>query len=92
MSGTRTAIAFVSDLGRTPNIEDRGTGWGAQIDAELRYEINPNWSAGAGVRYWYATTNGVSDFVNLGVKADLEDFTSERFGVITDFTYRFSTY
>lgn len=79
-------------LGRTPNIEDRGTGWGAQIDAELRYEINPNWSAGAGVRYWYATTNGVSDFVNLGVKADLEDFTSERFGVITDFTYRFSTY
>jgi len=80
------------DLGRIPNIEDRGTGWGAQIEAELRYDISPNWTAGAGVRYWYATTNGVSDFVNFGIKSELEDFTSERFGVITDFTYRFATY
>jgi len=80
------------DLGPIPNIEDRGTGWGAQIEAELRYDLTPNWSAGAGVRYWYATTDGVSDFVNLGVKSELEDFTSERFGVTTNFTYRFATY
>ena len=82
------------DLGPIPNIEDRGTGWGAQIDATLRYDFNPNWSAGAGVRYWYATTtDGVGDFVNFfNVKSDLLDFTSERFGVITDVTYRFSTY
>ena len=80
------------DLGPIPNIEDRGTGWGAQIEAELRYDISPNWTAGAGVRYWYATTSGVTDFVNFAVKSDLEDFTTERFGVITDVTYRFATY
>jgi Protochlamydia outer membrane protein len=80
------------DLGPIPNIEDRGTGWGTQIEAELRYDLTPNWSAGAGVRYWYATTDGVSDFVNFGVKSKLEDFTSERFGVITNVTYCFATY
>jgi hypothetical protein len=30
--------------------------------------------------------------VNFAVKSDLEDFTTERFGVITDVTYRFATY
>ena len=70
-----------ADLGRPPNIEDRGIGWGYQLEAALRYDITPGWSAGAGVRYWYAEVDGKSEFVHLDVKVPLEDFTSERFGV-----------
>jgi len=78
-----------ADLGRPPNIEDRGIGWGYQLEAALRYDITPGWSAGAGVRYWYAEVDGKSEFVHLDVKVPLEDFTSERFGVYGDVSYRF---
>ena len=78
-----------ADLGRPPNIEDRGIGWGYQLEAALRYDITPGWSAGAGVRYWYAEVDGKSEFVHLDVKVPLEDFTGERFGVYGDVSYRF---
>jgi hypothetical protein len=78
-----------ADLGRPPNIEDRGIGWGYQLEAALRYDITPGWSAGAGVRYWYAEVDGKSDFVHFDVKVPLKDFTSERFGVFSDVSYRF---
>lgn len=54
--------------------------------------MTQNWAVGAGVRYWYAETNGESDFINLGVTTELQDFTSERFGVFGNVTYRFNTY
>jgi len=81
-----------SDLGPVPNIEDSGTGWGYQLEGEIRLDVTQHWALGAGVRYWYAETNGDSDFLHLGVTTELQDFTSERFGVFSNVTYRFSTY
>ncbi len=80
------------DLGPTPNIIDSGTGWGYQLEGEVRLDLTRYWAVGAGVRYWYAQTNGDSDFVNLDVTSQLEDFTSERFGVFGNVSYRFSTF
>lgn len=81
-----------SDLGPVPNIEDSGTGWGYQLEGEVRLDVTQHWALGAGVRYWYAETNGESDFINIGVTTQLEDFTSERFGVFGNVTYRFATF
>jgi hypothetical protein len=78
-----------ADLGRPPNIEDRGLGWGYQLEAALRYDFTPGWSAGAGVRYWYAEVDGKSEFIHLDTKVPLNDFTSERFGAYGDVSYRF---
>ena len=78
-----------ADLGPPPNIEDRGMGWGYQLEAALRYDITPGWTAGAGVRYWYAEVDGSSEFVHIDTKVPLKDFTSERFGVYGDVSYRF---
>ena len=81
------------DLGTVPNIEDRGSGWGYQLEAEARYDFTPNWSAGGGVRYWHVEAGrGNSEFVNFGLKVPLNDYTSERFGVFGDVTYRFATF
>ncbi len=81
-----------SDLGGVPNITDSGTGWGYQLEGEIRLDVTQHWAFGAGVRYWYAETNGDSDFLHLGVTTELQDFTSERFGVFSNVTYRFSTF
>ena len=78
-----------ADLGPLPNIEDRGTGRGYQLEAAIRFDFTPEWSAGAGVRYWYASVGGTSEFVNFGAKVPLKDFTSERFGVYGDISYSF---
>jgi len=81
------------DLGSPPNIVDRGTGWGYQLEGEARYDLTPNWELGAGVRYWFAdTTHGNSEFVHQTLKVELNDFSSQRFGVFGDVTYRFSTF
>ncbi len=81
-----------TDLGPTPNVVDSGTGWGYQLEGEVRLDLTQYWAVGAGVRYWYAETNGDTDFINLGVTTELQDFTSERFGVFGNVTYRFNTY
>jgi hypothetical protein len=78
-----------SDLGPPPNIVDRGLGWGYQLEAALRYDFTPGWSAGAGVRYWYAEVDGKSEFVHFDNEVELNNFTSERFGVYGDIAYRF---
>ena len=81
------------DLGQVPNIEDRGTGWGYQLEAEARYDFSPSWSAGAGVRFWHAEAGrGNGEFVNFGLKVPLNDYMSERVGVFGDLTYRFATF
>ena len=77
------------DLGRSPNIVDRGLGWGYQLEAALRYDLTPGWSAGAGVRYWYAQVDGKTEFVHFNDEVELKEFTSERFGVYGDIAYRF---
>jgi hypothetical protein len=81
------------DLGPIPNGEERGTGWGYQLEGEARYDFTPNWSAGAGVRFWHAETDrGTTEFVHSHTKVELNDFTSERFGVFAGVTYRFATF
>ncbi|MEG6509835.1 hypothetical protein V6C03_12760 [Methyloligella sp. 2.7D] len=80
------------DLGPTPNIKDSGTGWGYQLEGSAQIDINENWAISSGVRYWYAKTDGDSEFVHTGTTVDLQDFTSERIGVFGDVTYRFSTF
>ncbi len=82
-----------TNLGTVPNAVDRGTGWGYQLEGEARYDLTPNWELGAGVRYWFAdTTHGNSEFVHFNTKVELNDFSSQRFGVFGDVTYRFSTF
>jgi len=81
-----------TDLGRVPNIISEGTGWGYQLEGELRLDVTENWAVGAGVRYWYAETGGDTDFLNIGSSVELNEFSSERFGVFGNVTYRFDTY
>ncbi|HZP09389.1 hypothetical protein [Methyloceanibacter sp.] len=82
-----------NDLGNPPNAVDRGTGWGYQLEGEVRYDLTPNWELGAGVRYWFAdATHGNSEFVHFNTKVELDDFSSQRFGVFGDVTWRFSTF
>ena len=73
-----------ADLGRPSN-----GGWCYQLEAALRYDITPGWSAGAGVRYWCAEVDGTSEFVHFDVKVPMDHYTSERFGVFGDVSYRF---
>lgn len=78
-----------TDLGPVPNIETKGTGWGYQLEAAAHYDLSEYWSAGAGVRYWYASVDGSTDFIHIDTKVPLNNFTSERFGVYGDVSYRF---
>lgn len=81
-----------SDLGPTPNIQDSGTGWGYQLEGEARYDFSNCWSAGTGVRYWSASTDGKADFVHVHGNSKLEDYESDRLGVFADVTYRFMSF
>lgn len=92
---------YRSDLGKTPNIKDSGTGWGYQLEAGAKIDLTQNWALGAGVRYWYATTNGSSVAPhaidpNTGAvvkeHAQLHNFTSDRLGVYGSLTYKFWTF
>ncbi len=67
---------------------DSGPGSGYQLEGEVRLDVTDHWAFGAGVRYWYAETNGYTD---LG-PTDVRDFSSDRFGVFGNATYRFNTY
>lgn len=76
-------------IGRTAEATgDSGPGWGYQLEGEVRLDVTDHWAFGAGVRYWYAETNSYTD---LGL-TDVRDFSSERFGVFGNATYRFNTY
>jgi len=73
-----------SDLGPVPNIIDEGEGWGAQLDAELRYEIMRRTELGVGLRFWYMEVrDGTTDFKNHpgAAEAPLVDFYTWRTGV-----------
>ena len=72
-----------SALGPVPNIIDEGEGWGAQLDAELRYEIVRRTELGIGLRFWYMEAReGTSDFHNFSNgEFPLVDFHTWRTGV-----------
>lgn len=78
------------DLGPVPNIEDLGLGWGYQLEAAIRMSLSPSWSLGSGVRYWFAeVSDGSTKFLHINTAVELSDFTSQRFGVFSDLSYRF---
>ncbi len=83
---------YRDDLGPVPNIVSDGTGWGYQVEAAAQVDITQNWALTGGFRYWYAETDGSTEFVNSGTTVDLHDFTSERIGVYGDVTYKFFTF
>jgi len=73
-----------------PRVDNSGTGWGYQIDAEARYDFGPQWSAGAGFRYWYAeVTDGDTKLSNSPSEINLNEFSTKRLGVYGDVSYRF---
>ena len=71
-------------LGPVPNIIDEGDGWGAQLDAELRYEIMRRTELAVGWRFWYLEVrDGTTDFrnFNFAEEAPLVDFYTWRTGL-----------
>ncbi len=74
------------------NIEDQGTGWGYQLEGSAQLDLSCNWALAAGVRYWYAETDGSSKETNLGGQADLHNFKADRLGVFAALNYSFSSF
>jgi hypothetical protein len=82
------AAFLVNDEGS--DRQNSGPGWGYQLEAQLRVDLTPCWSLGSGVRYWYAdVTNGSSKFNHGNEETNLTDFTTQRFGVFGDVSYKF---
>lgn len=76
-----------SDLGPAPNIHMEGTGYGLQLDLELRYVIQNAWELGAGLRYWkLRATDGTRSAV--GISVPLSELESQRFGLLLSVTRR----
>jgi len=76
-----------SDLGPAPNIHMEGTGYGLQLDLELRYVIQNAWELGGGLRYWkLRATDGTRSAV--GISVSLSELESQRFGLLLSVTRR----
>jgi hypothetical protein len=69
-----------NDLGSTPNITMDGTGYGYQLDAELRYAISRLMELGVGARYWKLKADGDVTFGHRST-LPLTDFESTRYGL-----------
>ena len=75
------------DLGPTPNITMNGTGYGYQLDAELRYAIYKRMELGAGARYWKLKADGDISFGGSSA-LPLNNFESTRYGLTLSLTQR----
>ena len=74
-----------NDLGPAPNIHMNGTGYGLQLDLEVRQAIQNAWEVGAGLRYWWLrSTEGTR--TAQGVSVPLTELESQRFGVLLSLT------
>jgi hypothetical protein len=69
-----------NDLGPTPNIRMTGTGYGYQLDAEVRYAIYKTMDLGLGARYWRLKADGDISFAGRST-LPLNDFESKRYGL-----------
>jgi hypothetical protein len=70
-------------------IDESGTGRGVQLEAILSYYVTPQFSLGAGARYWAMWTRDGSDAFN-GVPTNRTDtFRYERYGVLLQAAYKF---
>lgn len=83
----RTSLA---DLGPTPNIRHKGTGVGVQLEAFVNYNVTPMWTIGLGARYWHLSASGEVRFgPGFATAYPLNDFTSERYGLLLQTKLRF---
>jgi hypothetical protein len=79
-----------SDLGPTPNIRHNGTGIGVQLEAFVNYAVTPMWTVGLGARYWHLSATGDTRFgPGFAAAYPLNDFTSERYGLLLQTKLRF---
>jgi hypothetical protein len=70
-------------------IDESGRGKGVQVEGFLSYYLTPQFSIGAGARYWAMWTTSGSDAFN-GVPVDRNDtYRAERFGGLFQATYKF---
>jgi hypothetical protein len=76
-----------SDLGPAPNIHMEGTGYGLQLDLELRHAIQDAWELGAGLRYWRLRANDGTRTA-VGISVPLSELESQRFGLLLSLTHR----
>jgi hypothetical protein len=67
------------DLGAAPNVTMEGSGYGYQLDAELRYAIYKSLDLGIGARYWKLTATGDVRFA--GRTFPLTELESTRYGL-----------
>lgn len=71
-------------------IDESGTGRGVQLEAIVSYYVTPQFSLGAGGRYWAMWTRSGSDAFN-GVPVDRKDtYRYERYGMILQAAYKFN--
>lgn len=68
--------------------EERGNGWGTQLEAVLSYEVNDRLSVGLGARYWYFKTDTASTVFPGGLRQAMT-FYSERYGAFAQASYLF---
>ena len=88
LSNEQRVYPVMVPLGALPNVDNSGTGWGYQIDAEAGYDFGPQWSAG--FRYWYAEVTDGDTRVSSGTAdINLDEFSTKRLGVYGDVSYRF---
>jgi hypothetical protein len=67
-------------LGPPPNIFIEGTGYGAQVELELRHQMSQSWEIGAGLRFWWLTArDGTREAV--GTSVPLKELESQRGGL-----------
>jgi hypothetical protein len=76
-----------NDLGPAPNIHSSGDGYGAQLDAELRYLVLRDWEIGAGLRYWWLRAQD-GEHKQAGLNLQLLELESQRFGLTLSVTHR----
>jgi hypothetical protein len=76
-----------NDLGPVPNIHSKGTGYGFQLDAEVRHLVQRDLEIGFGLRYWWLRArNGEHEQGGFNLK--LTELESQRFGLTLSLTQR----
>jgi opacity protein-like surface antigen/outer membrane protease len=71
-------------------IDEDGHGVGVQIEAMLSYYVTPQFSIGAGGRYWAMWTTSGSDAFNGSPSDRTDTYRYERWGLLVQAAYRFA--
>lgn len=70
-------------------LEERGHGWGSQLEAVLSYAVTDRLNVGIGARYWYFATDTASTaFAGSSLRSPMT-FNAERYGGFLQASYLF---